>query len=59
MCSPKFLLGNAISSLFNIQPAKEMHHARRRHGDALASFDDKGFAKRAAQHGWVPKVFVP
>ena len=26
---------------------------------ALATFDDKGFAQRAAAKGWVPKVLVP
>jgi predicted nucleic-acid-binding protein len=39
--------------------ADALHHASSRHCAALASFDDKGFAKRAAQQGWVPKVYVP
>ena len=39
--------------------ADALHHASSRHCDALATFDDTGFAKRAALHGWVPKVFVP
>ena len=34
-------------------------HASSRHCDALATFDDKGFALRAAAKGWVPKVLVP
>jgi hypothetical protein len=27
--------------------------------DTVATFDDKGFAQRAAGKGWVPKVLVP
>lgn len=39
--------------------ADALHHASSRHCDALATFDDKGFAQRAAAKGWVPKVLVP
>lgn len=36
--------------------ADALHHASSRHCDAMATFDEKGFAKRSAQHGWTPKV---
>lgn len=39
--------------------ADALHHASSRQCDALATFDDKGFAQRAAAKGWVPKVLVP
>jgi len=39
--------------------ADALHHASSRHCDALATFDDKGFAKRAAAQGWAPRVLVP
>ncbi len=39
--------------------ADALHHASSRHCDALATFDDKGFAQRAAAQGWAPKVMVP
>lgn len=39
--------------------ADALHHASSRHCDAMATFDDKGFAQRAAAKGWVPKVLVP
>ncbi len=39
--------------------ADVLHHASSRHCDVMATFDDKGFAKRAAAKGWVPKVLVP
>jgi hypothetical protein len=39
--------------------ADALHHASSRHCDVLASFDAKGFAKRAANKNWVPKVQVP
>ena len=39
--------------------ADALHHASSRHCDVLASFDAKGFAKRAAKKNWVPKVQVP
>jgi predicted nucleic-acid-binding protein len=38
--------------------ADALHHASSRHCDVLATFDAKGFAKRAAAKGWVPKVIV-
>lgn len=39
--------------------ADALHHASSRQCDVLATFDDKGFAKRARAKGWVPKVLVP
>jgi predicted nucleic-acid-binding protein len=39
--------------------ADALHHASSRHCDAMATFDDKRFAQRAAAKGWVPKVLVP
>ena len=39
--------------------ADALHHASSRHCDALATFDEKGFAQRAARQGWVPKVLGP
>lgn len=39
--------------------ADALHHASSRQCDALATFDDKGFAQRAVAKGWVPKVLVP
>jgi predicted nucleic-acid-binding protein len=39
--------------------ADALHHASSRHCDALATFDAKGFAQRAAAHGWAPRVLVP
>lgn len=39
--------------------ADALHHASSRHCDDLATFDDKGFARRANQRGWAPKVRVP
>lgn len=39
--------------------ADALHHASSRHCDALATFDDKGFARRAEALGWSPKVMVP
>jgi predicted nucleic-acid-binding protein len=39
--------------------ADALHHASSRHCDALATFDDKGFARRAAVQGWAPKVVAP
>ncbi len=39
--------------------ADALHHASSRHCDVLATFDEKGFAKRATAKGWVPKVLVP
>lgn len=39
--------------------ADALHHASSRHCDVLATFDEKGFAKRAAMHNWAPKVLLP
>lgn len=39
--------------------ADALHHASSRHCDVMATFDAKGFAKRADAKGWVPKVLVP
>lgn len=36
--------------------ADALHHASSRHCKALATFDAKGFANRAAKHHWKPKV---
>jgi len=48
---------NAMTQGFDFADA--LHHASSRQCDALATFDDKGFAQRAAAKGWVPKVLVP
>lgn len=48
---------DALSQGFDFADA--LHHASSRHCDALVTFDTKGFAKRAAAKGWVPKVLVP
>jgi len=39
--------------------ADALHHASSRHSDVLVTFDEKGFAKRAAANHWVPKVLLP
>ena len=39
--------------------ADALHHASSRHCEAFATFDTKGFAKRASAHAWTPKVRVP
>lgn len=39
--------------------ADALHHASSRHCDALATFDNKGFARRATEHGWAPRVVIP
>ena len=39
--------------------ADALHHASSRHCDVLATFDTKGFAKRAAAQGWAPRVQAP
>jgi predicted nucleic-acid-binding protein len=39
--------------------ADALHHASYRDCDAMASFDDKGFARRAAKLGLAPRVIVP
>jgi predicted nucleic-acid-binding protein len=36
--------------------ADALHHASSRHCDVFATFDTKGFAKRASAHAWTPKV---
>lgn len=36
--------------------ADALHHASSRHCDVFATFDTKGFAKRASAHTWTPKV---
>lgn len=35
-----------------------LHHASARHCSSMATFDDKKFARRAAQKGWKPPVKV-
>jgi predicted nucleic acid-binding protein len=53
-------LQSACDSLSNgFDFADALHHASSRHCDALATFDAKGFAQRAAAHGWAPRVLVP
>ena len=39
--------------------ADALHHASSRHCEAFATFDTKGFAKRAVAHAWEPKVQKP
>ena len=39
--------------------ADALHHASSRHCEVFTTFDTKGFAKRAAVQGWVPRVQVP
>lgn len=39
--------------------ADALHHASYKGCDAMASFDDKKFSKKAVKLGLVPKVFVP
>jgi predicted nucleic-acid-binding protein len=39
--------------------ADALHHASYRSCNAIASFDDKKFSKKAVKLGLVPKVFVP
>ena len=39
--------------------ADALHHASYRDCDAMASFDDKGFARRAAKLGLAPRVVIP
>jgi hypothetical protein len=39
--------------------ADALHHASSRHCEVLATFDTKGFAKRAAAQGWTPRVQAP
>jgi predicted nucleic-acid-binding protein len=39
--------------------ADALHHASSRHCDVFATFDTKGFAKRASAYAWEPKVQVP
>lgn len=39
--------------------ADALHHASSRHCEVFTTFDTKGFAKRAAAQGWVPRVQVP
>jgi len=39
--------------------ADALHHASSRHCEVLATFDTKGFAKRAATQGWAPRVQAP
>jgi predicted nucleic-acid-binding protein len=39
--------------------ADALHHASYRSCEAMASFDDKKFSKKAVKLGLVPKVFVP
>jgi predicted nucleic-acid-binding protein len=48
---------NALTQGFDFADA--LHHASSRHCDVFATFDAKGFAKRASSQGWVPKVLVP
>jgi predicted nucleic-acid-binding protein len=39
--------------------ADALHHASYRDCNAMASFDDKGFARRAAKLGLAPRVVIP
>lgn len=39
--------------------ADALHHASYRDCDAMASFDDKRFARRAAKLGLAPRVMIP
>ena len=39
--------------------ADALHHASSRHCEVFTTFDTKGFAKRAAVQGWVPRVQAP
>ena len=39
--------------------ADALHHASYRTCSSVASFDDKGFARRAKKSGFKPAVFVP
>jgi predicted nucleic-acid-binding protein len=39
--------------------ADALHHASYRDCDAMASFDDKRFARRAAKLGLAPRVVIP
>jgi hypothetical protein len=39
--------------------ADALHHASSRHCEVFTTFDTKGFAKRAAAQGWVPRVQAP
>ena len=39
--------------------ADALHHATYRDCDAMASFDDRKFSKRAARLGLAPRVIVP
>ncbi|NBS09735.1 MAG: type II toxin-antitoxin system VapC family toxin [Betaproteobacteria bacterium] len=48
---------NALTQGFDFADA--LHHASSRHCDVFATFDAKGFAKRAAAHAWAPRVQVP
>ena len=48
---------NALLQGFDFADA--LHHASSRHCDVFATFDAKGFAKRASSQVWVPKVLVP
>ncbi|NBS09435.1 MAG: type II toxin-antitoxin system VapC family toxin [Betaproteobacteria bacterium] len=48
---------DALSQGFDFADA--LHHASSRHCDVLATFDEKGFAKRAAANLWAPRVQVP
>ena len=48
---------DALSQGFDFADA--LHHASSRHCEAFATFDTKGFAKRASAHAWEPKVQAP
>jgi len=39
--------------------ADALHHASYKACEAMASFDDKKFARRAERLGLAPRVFVP
>ena len=45
--------------LHGLDFADALHHASCRHCDELVTFDDKGFAKRATQLAYTPRVVVP
>lgn len=45
--------------LAGLDLADALHHASYRDCEAVASFDDKKFARRARRMGLVPRVFIP
>ena len=53
------LTSNRPSVPVDFDPADAIHHASYAECERLASFDDRGFARRAKRLGLVPAVFVP